>query len=81
MPGWFGDLPVECANCSRLASAGVLFPANRLIGGNLHFKLRADVELPLLRRAVAMLTRVHFAAGAEEVYPALARGQTLRRGE
>ena len=28
-----------------------------------------------------MLGKVHFAAGATEVYPALARGQTLRPGD
>jgi choline dehydrogenase-like flavoprotein len=39
------------------------------------------VELPLLRRALATLAKVHFAAGAVEVYPALARGQTLRPGD
>ena len=84
MPGWFGGHAGRMLNYDRLASAGVLFPADRqgrLIDGNLHFKLRADVEMPLLRRALATLTRVHFAGGAEEVYPALARGQTIRKGE
>ncbi|MEN2788338.1 GMC family oxidoreductase N-terminal domain-containing protein [Sphingomonas oligophenolica] len=84
MPGWFGDHFERMRNYGRLASAGVLIPADRqgsLINGGLHFKLRKDVELPLLRRALATLSRVHFAAGAEEVYPALARGQTLKRGE
>lgn len=84
MPGWFGDHAGRMLNYNRLASAGILFPADRqgrLIGGKLHFKLRADVELPLLRRALATLARVHFAAGAQEVYPPLARGLTLRMGE
>lgn len=84
MPGWFGDHATRMLNYNRLVSAGVLFPADRqgrLIDGTLHFKLRADVELPLLRRALATLSRVHFAGGAEEVYPALARGQTLRRSD
>ncbi len=84
MPGWFGDHAARMLNYSRMVSAGILIPADRqgrLIGGNLHFKLRADVELPLLRRALATLARVHFAGGAEEVYPALARGLTLRKGE
>lgn len=83
MPGWFGDHADRMLNYNRLASAGILFPADRqgrLIGGSLHFKLRADVEMPLLRRALATLAKVHFAAGASEVYPALARGQTLRKG-
>lgn len=81
MPGWFGDHARRMRDYGRLASAGVLIPADRcghLIKGGLHFKLRRDVELPLLRRALATLSRVHFAAGAAEVYPALARGQALR---
>jgi choline dehydrogenase-like flavoprotein len=84
MPGWFGRHADRMLNYNKLASAGILFPADRqgrLIGGTLHFKLRADVELPLLRRALGTLAKVHFAAGATEVYPALARGQTLRQGE
>lgn len=84
MPGWFGDHFKRMRNYGRLASAGVLIPADRqgsLIDCGLHFKLRQHVELPLLRRALATLSQVHFAAGAEEVYPALARGQTLKRDE
>jgi choline dehydrogenase-like flavoprotein len=81
MPGWFGEHSRRMRNYDRLASAGVLIPADRqgwLVDGSLHFKLRDDVELPLLRRALATLSRVHFAAGAVEVYPAVARGWTLR---
>lgn len=84
MPGWFGDHVQRMRNYNRLASAGVLIPADRqgsLKGGKLHLKLRADVELPLLRRALATLSRVHFAAGAIEVYPPLARGFALRPHE
>jgi len=84
MPGWFHEHSRRMRSYGHLASAGVLIPADRqgsMIGGGFHFKLRADVELPLLRRALATLSRVHFAAGAVEVYPALARGQTLRPGE
>ncbi|MFT3978294.1 MAG: GMC family oxidoreductase [Sphingomonas bacterium] len=84
MPGWFGEHARRMRNYGRLASAGVLIPADRrgrIIDSGLSFKLRDDVELPLLRQALAALTRVHFAAGAEEVYPALARGQILRPGE
>jgi choline dehydrogenase-like flavoprotein len=80
MPGWFDEHAKRMRNYNRLASAGVLIPADRqghLIDGTLHFKLRSDVELPLLRRALATLCRVHFAAGALEVYPAVARGWTL----
>lgn len=83
VPGWFGDHFGRMHNYNRLASAGILFPADRcgqMKGSKLSFKLRSNVELPLLRRALATLSKVHFAAGAEEVYPALARGQTLRAG-
>lgn len=84
MPGWFGEHARRMRNYNRLASAGVLFPADRqgrLRNGGLSFKLRDDVELPLLRRALSTLSQVHFAAGAEEVYPALARGRTLFPGD
>jgi choline dehydrogenase-like flavoprotein len=84
MPGWFGDHARRMQAYNRLASAGVLIPADRcgrIRDGGLSFKLRADVELPLLRRALAALVKVHFAAGAQEVYPALARGQVLRPGD
>ncbi len=84
MPGWFGDHAARMRNYSRLASAGVLFPADRrgrLVGGKLHFKLDAEVDLPLLRRALATLIRVHFANGAVEAYPALARGTAVRPGD
>ncbi|HEX8057998.1 MAG TPA: GMC family oxidoreductase N-terminal domain-containing protein, partial [Novosphingobium sp.] len=83
MPGWFGDHASRMRNYNRMASAGVLFPADRrgqLKGnGGLSFKLRQDVEIPLLRRALATLCKVHFAAGAIEVYPAVARGTALHR--
>lgn len=84
MPGWFGDHAQRMRKYGRLASAGILIPADRcgqIVDSGLSFKLRDDVEMPLLRRALATLTKVHFAAGAEEVYPALARGQTLRPGD
>ena len=80
MPGWGADHAGRMRNYSRVASAGILFPADRvgrLVAGKLEFKLTEQTELPLLRRALAALTRVHFAAGAVEVYPALARGPTL----
>ncbi len=84
MPGWFGDHAARMRAYSRVASAGILFPADRvgfLKDGKLQFVLTEAVELPLLRRALATLCKVHFAAGATEVYPALARGQTLRPGD
>jgi choline dehydrogenase-like flavoprotein len=84
MPGWFGEHARRMQNYSRIASAGVLFPADRrgrLVGGKLSFKLQADVDLPLIRRALAALVRVHFAAGAIEVYPPVLSGLTIRPGD
>jgi choline dehydrogenase-like flavoprotein len=84
MPGWFTDHAQRMRNYGRVASAGVLFPADRrghVSGSKLDFHLDPEIDLPLLRRAVSTLAKVHFAAGATEVYPALLRGQTLRRDD
>ncbi|MGB3761992.1 MAG: GMC oxidoreductase, partial [Ornithinimicrobium sp.] len=82
VPGWFDDHFDRMLNYNRLASAGVLFPADRLgrvKKGKLHFEL-TEAELDVLRRGLATMTKVHFANGALEVYPALLVGQTLKRG-
>lgn len=83
MPGWFDDHANRMKNFGRVHSAGILFPADRrgqVKDGKLEFRLDASDDLPVLRRAMATLTKVHFAAGAIECYPALARGQTIARG-
>ncbi|MFC4292728.1 GMC family oxidoreductase N-terminal domain-containing protein [Sphingorhabdus arenilitoris] len=80
MPGWFDEHHRRMRNYNNVVSAGVLFPADRrgrIEDGKLHFKLDKDTDLPLLRRAMATLAKVHFAHGAKELYPALLRGQTL----
>jgi choline dehydrogenase-like flavoprotein len=80
LTGWFGDHAAKMQNYSRLASAGILFPADRrghVVGNGFSFKLDIDEDLPLIRRAVGALVRVHFAGGALEVYPALSRGGTI----
>jgi choline dehydrogenase-like flavoprotein len=80
MPGWFAEHAARMKNYGRVHSAGILFPADRrgrIVDGKLRFRLDTGDELPLLRRAMATLTKVHFAAGALECYPALARGQTV----
>lgn len=82
VPGWFDEHFQRMRNYNRLASAGVLFPADRLgrlVKGALDFHLDEEA-LWTLRRALGTLTKVHFAAGASEVYPALLRGQTLWAG-
>ncbi len=79
MPGWFGEHFRRMHNFGRIVSAGVLIPVDRagkVSGGSMAIRLR-DAELALLRRALATLTKVHFAAGAIEVWPALLRGQAL----
>lgn len=81
MPGWFGTHADRMRNFSRIHSAGILFPADRrgqVVAGKLKFVLDVDDDLPVLRDAMATLTRVHFAAGAVECYPALASGKTIR---
>ena len=83
LTGWFGDHARKMANYSRLASAGILFPADRkghVVGNQFSFKLDPEVDLPLIRRAIGALARVHFAGGALEVYPALTRGGTILPG-
>lgn len=82
VPGWFGDHFARMLNYNRLASAGVLFPADRrgtIKDGKLSFKLQ-ETDLAVLRRALALLTKVHLAGGALEVYPALLKGDTIRAG-
>ncbi|MEP3227217.1 MAG: GMC family oxidoreductase [Parasphingorhabdus sp.] len=82
VPGWFDEHFRRMLNFNRLVSAGVLFPADRLgklEKGKLKLEIR-ETELALLRRALATMTKVHFLNGAIEVYPALLKGQTLRRG-
>lgn len=80
MPGWFGDHAARMKNFGRVHSAGILFPADRrgqVEDGKLHFRLDATDDMPVLRRAMATLTRVHFAAGAIECYPAVASGHKV----
>ncbi|WOE74381.1 GMC family oxidoreductase N-terminal domain-containing protein [Alterisphingorhabdus coralli] len=82
VPGWFEEHYQRMRNYSRLASAGVLFPADRLgelKNGKLDFHLD-DHTLNTLKRALATLSKVQLAGGALEVYPALLRGQTLWKG-
>lgn len=81
VPGWFDEHFRRMLNYNRLVSAGVLFPADRLgkmDKGKLNLKI-GEPELALLKRALAAMTKVHFLNGAIEVYPALLKGQTLRK--
>lgn len=80
MPGWFADHAARMKNFGRVHSAGILFPADRrgrVTGDKLQFSLDPVDDLPVLRDAMATLTKVHFAAGAIECYPALAKGQKV----
>ncbi|MGB3805698.1 MAG: GMC family oxidoreductase N-terminal domain-containing protein, partial [Erythrobacter sp.] len=82
VPGWFDEHFRRMRNYNRLASAGALFPADRrgeIRKGKLAFDLAQD-DLAVLRRALSVLTKVHFAGGALEVYPALLHGETLKAG-
>ncbi|WOF44462.1 GMC family oxidoreductase N-terminal domain-containing protein [Sphingopyxis indica] len=83
MPGWFDEHQARMKRYGRVHSAGILFPADRrghVDGGKLKFRLDEHEDLPVLRRAMATLTKVHFAAGALECYPALAKGQVVTPG-
>lgn len=83
MPGWFGEMDRRMRAYGRICSAGILFPGDRrghISGGKLDFRLK-DSDLALLRRAAATLSRVHVAAGATEIWPALLKGQTLYPGD
>jgi len=80
MPGWFAEHASRMKNFGRVHSAGILFPADRrgrVTGDKLQFSLDPIDDLPVLRDAMATLTKVHFAAGAIECYPALAKGQKV----
>jgi choline dehydrogenase-like flavoprotein len=80
MPGWFGDHAARMKNYGRVHSAGILCPADRrgrVKDGKLDFRLDPVDDMPVLRDAMATLTKVHFAAGAIECYPALAKGQVV----
>lgn len=80
MPGWFADHAARMKKFGRVHSAGILFPADRrgrVTGDKLQFSLDPTDDLPVLRDAMATLTKVHFAAGAIECYPALAKGQKV----
>ncbi|MET0179872.1 MAG: GMC family oxidoreductase N-terminal domain-containing protein, partial [Novosphingobium sp.] len=83
MPGWFEDMDARMRAYSRIRSAGVLVPLDRngrMRCGKLQTKFkRADMDL--LRRSLGVLAKVHFAAGAVEVWPALRTGRSLPRPE
>jgi choline dehydrogenase-like flavoprotein len=80
LTGWFAEHARKMKNYNRLASAGILFPADRrgrVSGNGFEFRLDPEIDIPLIRKAVAKLARVHFANGAVEVYPALTRGGAM----
>jgi choline dehydrogenase-like flavoprotein len=83
MPGWFDEHARRMQNYGKVTSAGILFPADRkgrVKGSKLDFRL-GKADMPLIRKAASALSKIHFAAGAEELYPALINGKTLHRGE
>lgn len=81
VPGWFDEHARRMRHYGRLMSAGVLFPADRrgwVTKGKLRFTLSAS-DMAVLRKGLSTLCKIHFAQGALECYPALARGVTLPR--
>src|SRR3546814_9652914 len=60
MPGWFDEHQARMKRYGRVHSAGILFPADRrghVVGGKLQFRLDENEDLPVLRRAMATLTK------------------------
>ena len=83
MGGWFGEMDRRMRHYGQMRSAGVLLPLDRrgkLAGDTLNFTFKPG-DLDLLRRALATLTRVHFANGALEVWPSLRSGKKVLPGD
>jgi choline dehydrogenase-like flavoprotein len=79
MPGWFGEMDRRMRHYSRIVETGILFAADRLgriSGGKLDMTLTEN-ELVVVRRAMVVATKMHFADGATEVWPALASGRVV----
>ncbi|HYD04659.1 MAG TPA: GMC family oxidoreductase, partial [Reyranella sp.] len=84
MGGWFEEMDRRMKLYGRMRSAGVLLPLDRrghLDDGKLEFKFQAPHDHDLLRRALATLTKVHFHAGALEVWPAIRANEWLTRDQ
>ncbi len=83
MGGWFEEMDRRMRHYGRMRSAGILIPLDRrgrLVGDKLKFKF-ADGDKETLRTALKTLTRVHFAAGALEVWPSIRRNEGLKPGD
>ena len=79
MPGWFGEMDRRMRHYSRIVETGILFAADRLgriSGGKLDMRLTEE-ELVVVRKAMVVATKMHFADGAIEVWPALASGRVV----
>ena len=83
MGGWFGEMDRRMRAYGQTRSAGVLLPLDRrgkLSGDKINFEFKPG-DIDLLRRALATLTRVHFADGALEVWPSLRSGKAVLPGD
>ena len=83
MGGWFGEMDRRMRHYGRTRSAGVLLPLDRrgkLSGDRINFEFKPG-DIDLLRRALATLTRVHFAGGALEVWPSIRTGKAVLPGD
>ncbi|WP_295639128.1 GMC family oxidoreductase [Novosphingobium sp.] len=79
MPGWFGEMDRRMRHYSCIVETGILFAADRLgriSGGKLDMRLTEE-ELVVVRRAMVVATKMHFADGAIEVWPALSSGRVV----
>lgn len=80
--GWFDEHFRRMHVLDRVTSAGVLVPIDRkgkISGRSASIKLSYG-DLARMRTALATLCKVHFKAGAIEIWPALSRGQKISAG-
>ena len=80
--GWFEDMDTRMKSYGRMRSAGVLIPIDRkgaIDGEKVELKF-SNGDKALLRRALATLTKIHFANGAEQVWPSIRVGKALHKG-
>ncbi|MDP3675802.1 MAG: GMC family oxidoreductase [Novosphingobium sp.] len=78
--GWYEEMDRRMKQYRRMRSAGVLIPIDRKgkLGKEKVELEFSDSDRALLRRALGTLTRIHFAAGALEVWPSLRVGLPIK---
>lgn len=83
MGGWFGDYVERMQSYSQLVCLGILMPVSdmgEVDGGDFDIKLKS-AERKKLRGYIVDTIKMHFAAGAVEVYLPSSKSVTLRPGD